>query len=247
MKNGLNDLSLFCKAISFLDKYVDEIELKFEDHNIIIDYMDPSRIMLAQLTLKDIVETEANCTAKFKIDLLKKILKNFKKIDFIDFTLTKEDLIFRKAPERFSLKREIDWAEFEIIPFENLRKIPFEYGFEISKSQLKHIIKRALTYSEVLKIYSDLENVGFQGVGGLGEYVYEETEITNQKVAGNYSNLFLRHLNSQIFDGKEQFKLSLKTDHPIQILYDSNTIKFEMYLAPRVEEADFDDDEEDDW
>ena len=135
---------------------------------------------------------------------------------------------------------------------DNLLKIEYESSWVISPDFLVEAIKDAEIYSEILNMKSE-ENQGlmFSSTGQIGEMEYNlalddllEANIEGTST-GAYSLTFLKAI-LKIASITEKLEISLKTDHPLKMIF--NLLEggeLFYFLAPRVEEAEFDEEDDD--
>ena len=116
---------------------------------------------------------------------------------------------------------------------------------------LVEAIKDAEIYSEILNMKAVAEEgLVFSSNGQIGEMEYNlsiedliESEIT-ESCTGAYSLTFLKAI-LKISSITEKLEISLKTDHPLKMIF--NLLEggeLNYFLAPRVEEAEFDNDDD---
>jgi len=243
-KTGINDLALFKRILRFLSNLIKECELKFKDHDIIIETMDDPRTALLRIVLKDILEQPINAKVGVNIKDLCKLLAVMK-YAVLDLEFTRSLITLKKNNEKFTLKT-IEFYDGEEIPFENLQAINYNYTFTFDWTLLNDTCKKASLYGDLLDIYFDNEGVQFEAEGNMGKY--ERNEGLKQRHK-DWSATFSLKLFRLPFNGTkrlfpEEFTLRLRTGHPIKIVYDTSTIKLEQWIAPRIEEADWEDDDE---
>ena len=142
----------------------------------------------------------------------------------------------------------------EDIPMDNLLKIEYPAKWVIDTDFLIEAIKDAEIYSEILnmKAVKD-EGLIFSSTGQIGEMEYSisiddliQSEI-EETCSGAYSLTFLKAI-LKMAPITEKLEVSLKTDHPLKMIFgllEGGELNY--FLAPRVEEADFDDDDMDEF
>jgi hypothetical protein len=139
----------------------------------------------------------------------------------------------------------------EEIPMDNLLKIEYPAKWVIDAEFLVEAIKDAEIYSEILNIKAnEKEGLLFSSTGQIGEMEYNlsledliNSEI-NETCSGAYSLTFLKAI-LKIASITEKLEISLKTDHPLKMIF--NLLEggeLSYFLAPRVEEAEFEDDDD---
>ena len=257
------DNSRILKSIvETLSSIIDETEFIVSPKEFVITAMDPSRICLLKLSIAKENFDEYKCSKEVKIGLnlddLDKILRrsgindsieiNFKEADQkIKITMQREEGSTRKRTFSLAL---ID-LEREEVPMGNLLKIEYPSNWVIDPDFLVEAIKDAEIYSEIMNMKA-IANEGliFSSSGQIGEMEYNlgvddliDSDI-KETCNGAYSLTFLKAI-LKIASITEKLEISLKTDHPIKMLF--NLLEggeLNYFLAPRVEEAEFDDDED---
>ncbi len=246
-----------------LSAIIDETSILFSRDGISITAMDPSRICLLKLKIsKDSkLIDELKCTRShdvvINLDDLDKIMKRAASNDELTFSFLEEEnklkiIMKRKETSRtrkFSLAL-LD-SEIEEIPMNNLLQLEYNSDFTIEPSFLIEAIKDAEIYSEILNINMRKDgSLIFSSSGQIGEMVYNlsESDLIDSTFDGNdisdYSITFLKNI-LKLNPITEKLKICLKTDHPIRIDFDlEEGVKLNYFLAPRVEEEEFEDDDD---
>ena len=248
------DNSRILKVITeTLSSIIDETEFKVTPKEFIITAMDPSRICLLKLSIKKESFDDYKCSKETKIGLnlddLDKILKRSASNDSLEIDFKETDQKIKIKMEREG-KALID-LDREEIPMENLLKIEYPAKWVIDTDFLIEAIKDAEIYSEILnmKAIKD-EGLLFSSTGQIGEMEYSistddliQSDI-EETCSGAYSLTFLKAI-LKMAPITEKLEVSLKTDHPLKMsfgLLEGGELSY--FLAPRVEEADFDDDDD---
>lgn len=257
------DNSRILKVITeTLSSIIDETEFKVTPKEFIITAMDPSRICLLKLSIKKDSFDDYNCSKETKIGLnlddLDKILKRSASNDSleIDFKETDQKIKIKMEREGKSRSRTFSLALIDLdreeIPMDNLLKIEYPAKWVIDTDFLIEAIKDAEIYSEILnmKAIKD-EGLLFSSTGQIGEMEYSistddliQSDI-EETCSGAYSLTFLKAI-LKMAPITEKLEVSLKTDHPLKMsfgLLEGGELSY--FLAPRVEEADFDDNDDD--
>lgn len=247
--------------IETLSSIIDETKITITKSEFIIEAMDPSRVCLLRLVIKKGDFDEFESSGKFSIcinlDDLDRILKRCNNDDALTLSYTDDSrkVKIQMKKDDSSRTRTFSLATLELdiedIPFENLINIDYATRFKIVPDIIIEAIKDAEIYSEVLNVKSD-ENFGliFSSTGQIGEMEYqlEKDDLIEQDLTGvemsAYSLTFLKNF-LKISNITEKLEISLKSDHPLKmdfsILEGGDLVSF---LAPRVEEVDFDEDED---
>lgn len=256
----INDGRALKVIIETLSTIIDETEIRVTSKEFTIVAMDPSRICLLKLSIGKENFDSYKCTKKSKVginlDDLNKILKRCSQKDSIVLSYTSDDQKIKLQMQRedTSRKRTFSLAlldiEIDDIPIDNLLKINYPTSWSMDPSILVEAIKDATIYSEILQIVSEEKGLVFSSYGQIGEMEYQLgedllTEFTNDgKSSGSYSITFLNNI-LKLSSVTKNLKLLLKTDHPIHMSFDLiDDSKLEYFLAPRVEEVDFDDNDD---
>jgi proliferating cell nuclear antigen len=256
------DNSRILKVITeTLSSIIDETEFKVTPKEFIITAMDPSRICLLKLAIKKESFDDYNCNKESKIGLnlddLDKILKRSASNDSLEivFKETDQKIKIKMQREGKSRSRTFSLALIDLdredIPMDNLLKIEYPAKWVIDTDFLIEAIKDAEIYSEILntKAIKD-EGLLFSSTGQIGEMEYSisiddliQSDI-EETCSGAYSLTFLKAI-LKMAPITEKLEVSLKTDHPLKMIFgllEGGELNY--FLAPRVEEAEFDDDDD---
>ena len=247
--------------VETLASIIDETEFRVTPKEFTISAMDPSRICLLKLTIKKDNFDDYKCSKESKVGLnlddLDKILKRCAANDAVEIDFNEKDQKIKIKMQREGTSRTRTFSlalldiDIEEIPMENLLNIEYSSKWVIDPEFLVEAIKDAEIYSEILNMKS-IEDQGliFSSTGQIGEMNYEleldeliETDISGTS-SGAYSLTFLKAI-LKISSITEKLEISLKTDHPLKMMF--NLLEggeLFYFLAPRVEEADFDEDED---
>ncbi len=264
MKLKLENSRILRIMIETLASIIDETEFDFTPDQFSITAMDPSRICLLKLTIKNEDFDEYECEQETKVgvnlDDLNKILKRSSTDDSIEIDFAEADNKIKIVMQRegTSRKRTFSLAlldiEMEEIPMDNLLQIEYPTTWVIDPEFLVEAIRDAEIYSEILKLKAEEEKgLTFSSSGQIGEMVYNlgvedliETHISDSNT-GAYSLTFLKAI-LKISSITEKLEISLKTDHPLKMIY--NLLEggeLSYFLAPRVEETEYDEDDMDEF
>ncbi len=247
--------------VETLASIIDETEFRVTPKEFTISAMDPSRICLLKLSIKKDNFDDYKCSKESKVGLnlddLDKILKRCAANDAVEIDFNEKDQKIKIKMQREGTSRTRTFSlalldiDIEEIPMENLLNIEYSSKWVIDPDFLVEAIKDAEIYSEILNMKS-IEDQGlvFSSTGQIGEMNYEleldeliETDISGTS-SGAYSLTFLKAI-LKISSITEKLEISLKTDHPLKMMF--NLLEggeLFYFLAPRVEEADFDEDED---
>ncbi|MHA1148816.1 MAG: proliferating cell nuclear antigen (pcna) [Promethearchaeota archaeon] len=248
--------------VETLASIITETEFKVTPKEFTISAMDPSRICLLKLSIANDSFDDFKCKKESKVGLnledLDKILKRTSSNDTIQLDFNEKDQKIRIKMQREGSSRARNFSlalldiDTEEIPMENLLQIEYDSTWVIEPEFLVEAIKDAEIYSEILNIKAE-EDKGliFSSTGQIGEMEYElslddlvEANLSGTS-SGAYSLTFLKAI-LKISSITEKLEISLKTDHPLKMIFDLlEGAKLNYFLAPRVEEADFDEDDDD--
>ncbi|MFW9826730.1 MAG: proliferating cell nuclear antigen (pcna) [Candidatus Thorarchaeota archaeon] len=247
--------------VETLASIIDETEFRVTPKEFTITAMDPSRICLLKLSIKKDNFDEYKCDKESKVGLnlddLDKILKRSASNDSvqIDYNEKEEKIKIKMQREGMSRVRTFSLAlldiDIEEIPMDNLLKIEYPTKWVIDPEFLVEAIKDAEIYSEILNLKAiEGQGLNFSSTGQIGEMEYQlseedliDTEISETST-GAYSLTFLKAI-LKIASITEKLEISLKTDHPLKMIF--NLLEggeLSYFLAPRVEEAEFEDDDD---
>ncbi|HEC38232.1 MAG TPA: proliferating cell nuclear antigen (pcna) [bacterium] len=250
--------------IETLASIIDETEFKVTPKEFTISAMDPSRICLLKLSIKKDDFDEYDCSQDSKVGLnlddLDKILKRSTSNDAVEISFNEKEqkIKIKMQREGGSRTRTFSLAlldiDIEEIPMDNLLKIEYPSKWVMEPDFLVEAIKDAEIYSEILNINAN-EGKGliFSSSGQIGEMEYDlneedliETDLQGSS-SGAYSLTFLKAI-LKIASITEKLEIALKTDHPLKMNFDLlEGGKLNYFLAPRVEEEEFNEDDMDEF
>lgn len=257
------------KFFESLKNLFDETEIVLENNQMTIRNMDMSRICMIDIKFNESqcicnIESYESKTLGINIDDLCKLLKTRKKDKKkVKFTFENDKLVVNKFNSKSNTKKTLGNLELdkEDIPIENLKKIDYTNIVNMDKTILDDFFYESGLYSEIITVKFDKQGLHFIESGQIGEsdmlfemeqlkyFKCDDIERLNyDKVQGSYSLIFLELVKGflPIMDQGDNISFEIKTDHPLRITIDLESIscKMEFYLAPRVEEEDFDDDDD---
>ena len=243
--------------IEALSSIYDEVRFDVDQQGIFTNFMDPSRICMARVVLKsacfDDFEVSGTHTIPINLEDFNKILKRSNN-DIIELEHDIENLKLKikfsqEGKDRgrnFSLS-ELD-LDIEDVEMANLLKIEYATKVVMDPDQLTGVLKDADIYGEVIeaKIEDTLE---FNADGAIGDYSFtsELDDLIESKVEefskGSFSIPYLKNI-MKLIPITEKLELFLKSEHPMKMIF--NLLgggKVFYFLAPRVAEEDFDEDD----
>ncbi|MFX0034431.1 MAG: proliferating cell nuclear antigen (pcna) [Candidatus Hermodarchaeota archaeon] len=247
--------------VETLASIIDETEFRVTPKEFTISAMDPSRICLLKLSIKKENFDDYQCDKESKVGLnlddLDKILKRSAANDSveIDFNESDQKIKIKMQREGMSRSRTFSLAlldiDIEEIPMDNLLRIEYPAKWVLEPEFLVEAIKDAEIYSEILNINATAgQGLLFNSTGQIGEMEYSlsdddliEHDISESS-SGAYSLTFLKAI-LKIASITEKLEISLKTDHPLKMIF--NLLEggeLSYFLAPRVEEAEFEDEDD---
>ncbi len=250
--------------VETLASIIDETEFRVTPKEFVITAMDPSRICLLKLSLKsddfDSYECKQDTKIGLNLDDLDKILKRSSANDSIEIEFKENDNKIKIIMKREGSSRSRTFSlalldiEMEEIQMEKLLQIEYNSTWVIDPEFFVEAIKDAEIYSEILNIRAEQKKgLTFSSSGQIGEMVYDlseedliESNITDSST-GAYSLTFLKAI-LKISSITEKLEISLLTDHPLKMIF--NLLEggeLSYFLAPRVEEADFNDEDMDEF
>ena len=247
--------------VETLASIIDETEFRVTPKEFTISAMDPSRICLLKLSIKKDDFDDYQCSKESKVGLnlddLDKILKRSAANDSVEIEFNETDQKIKIKMQREGVTRTRTFSlalldiDIEEIPMDNLLKIEYPSNWVIDPDFLVEAIKDAEIYSEILNINAN-EGQGliFSSSGQIGEMEYDlnEDDLIESELKGSssgaYSLTFLKAI-LKIASITEKLEISLKTDHPLKMNFDLlEGGKLSYFLAPRVEEEEFNEDED---
>lgn len=244
--------------VEALGSTIDECNFIIKKKAFIVEAMDPSKICMIRLVLKssdfDEYKVKEEATIGLILDDFEKVLKRGSSKDSIELSYKEDEQKLkvkmvregRERPRTFSLST-ID-VDVEDVPIKILNKIKYTSIWKMDPDFLFEAVKDAEIYSDILnmKILAD-DGLIFSSIGQIGETNYElgiedliEAKL-EEASTGAYSITFLKAI-LKLISITEELEISLKTDHPLKMVFkllEGGDLFY--FLAPRVEEADFDD------
>lgn len=251
---------IFKTIIGTLSGIIDETEVIVTPEKFIIKAMDPSRISLLKLTVKNTDFDEYLCDVSTKVAFnlgdMEKIFKRASSDDEIELNYEKHNnkIRIKMTREGSTKTRTFTLAlldlDMEEIPMENLLAIEYPSSWVIDADFLVEALKDAEIYSEIIEMKAEeLNGLIMQSSGQIGEMTYQlgfddlMSYDLNGSSTGAYSIVFLKSV-LKIASITEKLEVSLKTDHPIKMQFDllegGELIQF---IAPRVEDTEFEDED----
>ncbi|TFG08351.1 MAG: proliferating cell nuclear antigen (pcna) [Promethearchaeota archaeon] len=247
--------------VETLASIIDETEFRVNPKEFTISAMDPSRICLLKLSIKKEDFDDYKCEKESKVGLnlddLDKILKRSSTDDSIEIDFSEEEQKIKIKMNREGTNRTRTFSlalldiEYEEIPMDNLLNIEYQSKWTIDPEFLVEAIKDAEIYSEILNMKSEKDQgLVFTSSGQIGEMNYEISldDLLDHSIeetsTGAYSLTFLKAI-LKIASITEKLEISLRTDHPLKMIF--NLLEggiLHYFLAPRVEEPEFDEDED---
>jgi len=247
--------------VETLASIIDETEFRVTPKKFTISAMDPSRICLLKLSINKENFDDYQCDKESKVGLnlddLDKILKRSATNDSVEIKFNEKDQKIKIKMQREGTSRIRTFSlalldiEIEEIPMDNLLRIEYPSKWVIEPDFLVEAIKDAEIYSEILNITAiEGQGLNFTSTGQIGEMEYQlneddliETDFSGTS-SGAYSLTFLKAI-LKIASITEKLEISLKTDHPLKMIF--NLLEggeLSYFLAPRVEEAEFEEDDD---
>ena len=251
---------ILSSIVEGLSSIIDETNISITPNAFSVKAMDPSRICLLELIIKKENFEAYNCKSEHVIGIhledLNKILKRAGTNDTIELVYSKADQIIKMKmqPEDGNRIRTFILAcldlDIEDPSMENLKSKEYPSTWNLDPEILIEYLKDAEIYSEIIN-FKATEGIGLtiSSSGTIGEMEYQlriedflEIELDKTQ-SGAYAIMFLKSI-MKLKPIIERLKVSLLTDYPIKIeifLIEGGEIEF--YLAPRVEQADFDEED----
>jgi len=254
----------FYKLVDCLSKFLDECEIDISENSMQIRAMDVSRICLLNIK-KHLYSDKIIQNIKVGLDFVSlakilKCVKNDKKELTVDFDTEQITNYKVKRSTESITKKTLKTLDIvtEDIPIENLMAMEYPNYVEIRKTYLSDFFResdiKVNIYSEIIEIKIDSEGITFSqdGVKGNSEFLVDKDNLVELEgfdtERGNYSLAYLNNLKTllSILENTDTIKISLKEDHPlkIEIYLDSLDIQLTMFLAPRVKEVEYYDDDD---
>jgi proliferating cell nuclear antigen len=252
---------ILSNIVKGLSSIIDETNLSITPDAFSVKAMDPSRICLLELIIKKENFDVYNCNTELVIGIhledFSKILKRAGASDTIEIIYSEADqkIRIKVQPEDGNRIRTFSLAcldlDIEEPSMENLKSKEYPSIWNLDPEILIESLKDAEIYSEIINIKAT-EGIGLtiSSIGQIGEMEYqlgidEFLEIELDKTqSGAYAILFLKSI-MKLKPIIERLKVSLLTDYPLKMeIFLIEGGQLEFYLAPRVEESNFDEEDE---
>lgn len=263
----------FFKFIETIEKYVDEVEIVFENKECTIGFMDLSRIMLCKCTisLHNYSSKNMNYHSTFLLDkmtfglntkdlmeLLRTRKSDKKEIEItFDNTKTFIQLVKTSTKHKSIITRTLALLELDLetIPMDNLNAIIYPSKAIFPTEYLDDFFYESSKFSEIVEIdIDDSKGISFNEEGTIGTSNYliksENCNEIEGKEKGSYSYTFLTPIKPLLpILTNSDITIHIKNDHPIKLELRIESLDIDMlvYLAPRVEEEDYSDYDDNDF
>jgi len=257
----------FFRFLEFMAFNVYEMVFEFKNSSIILNGMDASRIMVieAELDVEMTPKVFPPQRIAFNLEDFRNKVETKSKRCKLELRFVKDPywvVEIRKIDKKTtsSTLNAID-LETESIPMENLKQIEYPTIFKVKPFIIEEIFKKAIAFSEILTIGADDNLVSFSSYGQIGhmEYSIPTRDLKGDSPSfsvSSYSLSFLMSLKGgkyqkgrstrkanflDVFEDDDEIKFELKTDHPLKMTLRVRKLglKAIWFLAPRVEEADY--------
>ncbi|MGV9200152.1 MAG: proliferating cell nuclear antigen (pcna) [Promethearchaeia archaeon] len=256
----LENSKVLKSIIDTIASIIDETEMTITPDALQISAMDPSRICLLKLEITREHFDHYECDKSYKIGInlsdFDKIMSRANSNDSVKLKFTPKHQKIKIIMQTTEATRVRTFSlalldiDIEEIPMDNLLSIAYPTSWVTDPNFLVEAIKDAEIYSEILNITATAnESLTFQSSGQIGDMEYYmavenliDSEI-NEDAAGAYSLTFLKAV-MKLKSITEKLEISLKTDHPLKMVF--NLLEggeLNYFLAPRVEETEFDEDD----
>ena len=202
------------KFVEALSSLIDEVMFEVKEDKILVEIMDPSRICLIRLTIKD------KSYKFFKAGKLSLNVNDFNKViscaagDNADTTLIfgEETLyITLKSKARGgAINRTLTAIELSIepIPFDNLEKIDYPFSFDLTEDQIEYTLKNLGIYSEITYIGVVEDRILFSESGQIGEseIAWKKEEVSKASLEFGALKTFIEN-----FTGEQRLRQVLES------------------------------------
>lgn len=256
----LEDGKVLKSIVETLASIIDEVNIVITPNEFSVKAMDPSRICLLQLIIEkenfEEYECSKECNVGINLDDLDKIMKRSSANDTIILSYQEEDRKIKIKMQEGEMTRARTFSlvlidvDIEDVPIDNLLKIEYPSSWSFDPDILVEAIKDAEIYSEVLNIEA-IEKIGlkFTSYGQIGQMEYQlglddfiDVDLSKTQ-KGAFALTFLKYI-MKLANITEKLQIFLKGDHPLKMLFNLlEDAKLSYFLAPRVEEVDFEGEE----
>jgi len=260
------DTTLLNQLFLGMKGWVDEAELHYDTDGVHVQFMDPSRIMIADITItgegykppKSPIRVGVNVEDLSSLIQKTKSKKGTISLQIPDHALPSSMLsipvetyasyieIIREGGATQNIAT-LD-LDVELIPMENLNNIEYDSKVSITPAEFEQIIYESTPISEIAAFSVKDNQLSIRAEGGIGsmEMKMPGAAIKGDSVGSTHSLTFLKPIVDLTKKDIENITLSLKRDHPLKIEFSNDQFQAKIYLAPRVEERDYDEDYDDD-
>jgi len=259
VSNGYN----FYKFIESISKLIDELKVIVHKDKIELTFMDQSRIFLCSIIIEDNWSNtlKIDKTGEYGLNIndlakLLKVIKSDKKSFILKFN-TERLRIVKKKSNGFKATKELEFLDLELedIPIKNLLEIPYPSKVKVQKQYIEDIFRELGDFSDVIGITLNEDELSFQESNSIGngklrikyEDLYELETSTEESMSVSLDYFSLVKYLLPIMEKDQLIELKVRTDTPLAVTieFDELGITFNSWIAPRVEEEDYDEDEED--
>ncbi len=262
----------FYKLIEVLEKMSEQGVFLLEDGNIILRIVESSRVLTLSVDFSEFADeidvdvdniksskpdTNVICAIDLKrFKMLLKVKKSAdKKLTLIfhddQLEIIKQGIAITKKQLKYDANSLVSESEFRQIK-ESLEKIEYDVIFDVPVSYFLDFFEESQG-SDVIAICPKEKKVElvFDCFGNESTYIIEE-HLNYEKFSPNVKNhtdiRYLKLLKNLFLIGNDLIKIHMKSDFPFKfVYYVVNVGKIETFIAPRVEETDFFDDDDDDY
>ncbi|MDH3324098.1 MAG: hypothetical protein OEL89_00505 [Candidatus Peregrinibacteria bacterium] len=241
-KSTITDLNLLKKLLRLASNFLNECDIELKGNDIMMRAMDSTRIIMLDMKIHEIIEDPLEIKLNFNLRDLRSIL-NFMKQDTLDFELDRKRIKIKNSSKSFTLQ-SLSLYE-EDIPIESLESIKYSRIHELSWKTFKEILREAQFYSNVIEIAFDAKGLKFKNRGSHGKYNRNEGMEERDDSSTYDISLLNKVLTGTMKLFTEPFTIKIGKDVPLCIVQENSTYSVKTWIAPRVEEANFNDDEED--
>ena len=246
----IKDPHFFVASIKSIASIASNTVLTFGDK--LTSYgMDDGRICLYELVIGkgelDII-SDGEIEVLVSLPDLQKILSRLSASDEITIKYDNNMIILKSkiGYKTKTFKLSVLTGEIPKHPIETLDKLELDSIFNIGLSDFVDMVKDGELYTEFFTIKTVDNKIIIDGVGNIGSFESEyelDNEVTSEEMC-NYSISLLTKILSTL--GNPEVTISFAAGKPIMIYNKlSKDSYLRWYLAPRVEQDDFEDDDDD--
>lgn len=227
-------------VVGLIQNIADEATFKANSEGINFRGMDPSHVVLCDISLPSGMfdEYECNQDTNFgvRVDELLKLVKRADKKDGVEILIDEQNRLGVNIGSNKKYKIRLLESPTNETP---LPKIELANSFMIENSKFDSIISDIQVIAEYITLSASNDKIEFKGEGESGSVVVDNQDLNDVKITedgeGSYSLEYLSPAIKSLSASGGSIKLSLSDNRPLKIEFNiGSSGKILFFLAPRV-------------